>query len=142
VTVVPPVHAFGVAAHKAAQPASAGLVAHWAMITAMPPVQIGSVGLEVQIDTIRAAQPVRDGLAEHCAMVTAVPPVQAPGVAAHRAAQPASDGLAEHWAIVTAAPVPPEQIGLVGLVVQVTMMSTQVEVAGFHTRGATQLPTV
>ena len=76
------------------------------MVTAVPPVQIGSVGLEIQVDAIRAAHPASDGLAEHWAMVTAVPG-QAPGLAVQRAAQPARFGLAEHWAMVTA--VPPVQ---------------------------------
>jgi len=43
------VHAPGLAAQRAAQPAREGLAEHWAMVTVAPPVQIGSVGVAVQV---------------------------------------------------------------------------------------------
>jgi hypothetical protein len=64
--VTVPAHAPGLAAHSAVQPVSAGLMEHWAMVTAVPPVQIGSVGLAVH-DASRAAQPASDGVAVHWA---------------------------------------------------------------------------
>ena len=87
----------------------------------MPPVQIGSVGVAVQV-AMSVAHPVSAGLAVHWAKVRLVP-VHAPGLAAQSAAQPVSAGLAEHWAMVTA--VPPVQIGSVGLVEQVAMRVEQ-----------------
>ena len=45
------------------------------MVTAVPPVQIGSVGV-IEHVAIRVEQPASVGVAVHCAMVTAMPPVQ------------------------------------------------------------------
>ncbi|TRZ63756.1 MAG: hypothetical protein D4S02_12155 [Rhodocyclaceae bacterium] len=55
----------GVAAHRAVQPVSAGLMTHWAMV-AVPPVQIGSVGLVVQ-DPSKASHPASAGVRVHWA---------------------------------------------------------------------------
>jgi hypothetical protein len=64
------------------------------MATAVPPVQIGSAGVVVQV-AMSIAQPASDGLAVHWVKLKPVS-VQAPGLAAQRAAQPGSAGLAAH----------------------------------------------
>jgi len=53
----------GLAAQIAVQPGSAGLIEQLAMV-AVPPVQIGSVGLAVH-EASRGAQPTSVGVATH-----------------------------------------------------------------------------
>jgi len=55
----------GVAAHRAVQPGIAGLMMHWPMV-AVPPVQIGSLGL-LEHEASKGAQPARSGVAVHWA---------------------------------------------------------------------------
>ena len=65
-------------------------------VVVVPPEQIGSVGLVVQV-AMMVVQPVSVGVAVHWANEGVVPVlVHAPGLAAQRAAQPAREGLAEH----------------------------------------------
>jgi hypothetical protein len=64
------------------------------MVTAGRPVQIGSVGVVVQV-TMSTAHPASDGFTVHWVKLKPVL-VQTPGLAAQSAAQPGSAGLAAH----------------------------------------------